>query len=66
MRPDLVFLSNLQFAFGHRGYAHGYRPNKVGTIKARGVSKQSDAEVSLAISREVGARDFSVIEFAQM
>ena len=31
-------------------------------IKARGVSKQSDAEVSLAVSREAGARDFSVIE----
>ena len=60
MRP--VFLSNLQFAFGHRGYAHGHRPNKVGKIKARGVSKQSDAEVSLAISREVCARDFSVSE----
>src|SRR6476619_5881503 len=55
---DSVFLSNLQFAFGDRGYVHGHRPNKVAAIKARGVSKQSDAEVSLAVSREAGTRDF--------
>ena len=66
MGPDSVFLSNLRFAFGDRGYVHGHRPNKVATIKARGVSKQSDAEVSLAISREAGARDFSVDRVAQM
>ena len=34
MGPDLVFLSNLQFAFGDRGYVHGHRPNKVAAIKA--------------------------------
>ena len=52
MELDPVFLSRLR----------GHRPNKVATIKARRVSKQSDAEVSLAVSREAGARDFSVIE----
>jgi cytochrome o ubiquinol oxidase subunit II len=57
-----VFLLRLQSAFTDRGRVHGHRPDKLATIMARGVSKQSDAEVSLAISREAGARDVSIIE----
>lgn len=57
-----MFLSRLQFAFADRGYVHGHRPNTVATTKARAASEQSEAEVSLAISREAGARNFSVIE----
>ena len=56
-----VFLLRSQFGFADGGCVRGRRSNEIPTIKARGVSKQPDCEVSLAIPSEADPRGFSVI-----